>query len=67
MPIQVIYSFLTYPKRGHLDDPLAPGTQIPVEADNKLVRMLEALFQRATQDCSIPPTSPRTAMAEEFT
>lgn len=54
MPIQAIYSFLTYPKRSHPDDPLAPGTQIPVEADNKLVRMLEALFQRAPQDCAIP-------------
>ena len=54
MPIQVIYSFLTYPKRSHPDDPLAPGTQIPVEADNKLVRMVEALFQRAPQDCTIP-------------
>jgi hypothetical protein len=54
MPIQAIYSFLTYPKRSHPDDPLAPGAQIPVEADNKLVRMLEALFQRAPQDCVIP-------------
>lgn len=54
MPIQAIYSFLTYPKRSHPDDPLAPGAQILVEPDNKLVRMLEALFQRAPQDCFIP-------------
>lgn len=54
MPIQAIYSFLTYPKRNHPGDPLAPGTQIPVDADNKLVRMLEDIFQRAPQDCVIP-------------
>ncbi|UCU95220.1 hypothetical protein [Hydrogenophaga taeniospiralis] len=54
MAIQAIYSFLTYPKRSYPDDPLAPGTQIPVDVNNKLVRMLEALFQRAPQDCAIP-------------
>ncbi len=54
MPIQAIYSFLTYPKRSNPDDPLAPGAQIPVDADNKLVRMLDSLFQRAPQDCVIP-------------
>lgn len=54
MPLQAIYSFLTYPKRSAPDDPLAPGTQIPVTADNKLLRMLEGLFQRAPQDCVVP-------------
>lgn len=54
MPIQAIYSFLTYPKRGQPEDPLAPGAQIPVQADNKVVRMLEALFLRTLQDCVIP-------------
>lgn len=54
MPIQAIYSFLTYPKRSHPDDPLAPGVQIPIEADNKLVRMLDGLFLRASQDCVVP-------------
>lgn len=54
MPVQAIYSFLTYPKRGNPDDPLGPGVQIPVETDNKLVRMLESLFLRAAQDCVVP-------------
>jgi hypothetical protein len=54
MPIQAIYSFLTYPKRSHPEDPLAPGVQIPIEADNKLLRMLDGLFQRASQDCVVP-------------
>lgn len=54
MPIQAIYSFLTYPKRSHRDDPLTPGVEIPIEVDNKLVRMLEGLFARASQDCVVP-------------
>lgn len=54
MPIQAIYSFLTYPKRNHPDDPLAPGVQIPVDGGNKLVRMLEGLFLRAPKDCVVP-------------
>lgn len=54
MPIESIYSFLTYPRRNDPDDPLVPGAQIPVNADNKLVRMLDNLFSRAQQDCIVP-------------
>jgi len=54
MPIQAIYSFLTYPKRSQPDDPLAPGVQIPIGGDNKLVRMLDGLFLRAAEDCIVP-------------
>lgn len=54
MALEAIYSFLTYPKRSSPDDPLAPGTEIPVEEDNKLVRMLSYLYANAPQDCHVP-------------
>ena len=54
MPVEAIYSFLTYPKRSHPDDPLAPGTEIAPDGDNKLVRMLNAIFRRAGEDCVVP-------------
>jgi hypothetical protein len=54
MTIETIYSFLTYPKRSRPEDPLAPGTEIPVDGENKLVEMLGSLFQRASDDCVDP-------------
>lgn len=54
MPIQAIYSFLTYPRRSQPDEPLAPGAEIPIAAGNRLVRMLENLFVRAHDDCVVP-------------
>jgi hypothetical protein len=54
MALEAIYSFLTYPKRINPEDPLAPGTQIPVDEDNKLVRMLADLYARAPRDCHVP-------------
>ena len=54
MPVEAIYSFLTYPKRSHPDDPLAPGAEISPDGDNKLVRMLDAIFRRAGEDCVVP-------------
>ena len=54
MPLQAIYSFLTYPKKRQPDEPIAPGAQIPVDPDNKLSRMLDAIFQNASRECAIP-------------
>ena len=54
MALESIYSFLTFPKRNSPDDPLAPGTEIPVDEGNKLVRMLADLYMRAPQDCHVP-------------
>ncbi|AIV70207.1 hypothetical protein Y028_3136 [Burkholderia pseudomallei MSHR62] len=54
MALEAIYSFLTYPKRNSPEEPLAPGTQIPVDEDNKLVRMLADLYARAPNDCHVP-------------
>lgn len=54
MALEAIYSFLTYPKRSSPEDPLAPGTHIPVDDNNKLVRMLADLYTRAPKDCHVP-------------
>jgi len=54
MPLHTIYSFLTYPKRNFPDDPLAPGTEIGVDADNKLSNMLNGIYSNAERDCVVP-------------
>ncbi|MGA3953703.1 hypothetical protein ACI2TT_24930 [Ralstonia nicotianae] len=54
MPLQEIYSFLTYPKRSNPEDPLAPGAQIDFDNESKLFRMLDGIFCKAEQDCVVP-------------
>ena len=54
MPLQAIYSFLTYPKKHNPDDPLAPGAEIDGNIDNKLTRMLDNIFSNAEHDCVVP-------------
>lgn len=54
MALQAIFSYLTYPKRNNPDDPLAPGAEIPVNANNKLFRMLDGIYCNAERDCIVP-------------
>jgi hypothetical protein len=53
MAIEAIYSFLTYPKKNHPEEPLGPGTEIEIGTD-KLSTMLSGIFNHAEQDCVIP-------------
>jgi len=53
MQIARVFSFLTYPSKGRDDVPEVTGTEIPV-VDNKLCRMLDAIFSEADADCNIP-------------
>lgn len=53
MALEAVYSFLTYPKRGSPDEPIRPGARVPV-ADDKLGRMLQAVFDSAARDCVVP-------------
>jgi hypothetical protein len=54
MPLESIYSFLTYPKKNQPDDPLASGTEIPTNQESKLYQMLDVIFQRAENDFNVP-------------
>ena len=53
MPIKTIYSFLTYARKGKADDTVVSGTAIPPD-DGKLCKMLNAMFNNAHKECSIP-------------
>ncbi len=53
MALEVIYSFLTYPKKNQPEEPLEPGATIPIRND-KLNRMLGGIFDKAGQDCNVP-------------
>lgn len=54
MPLQAIYSFLTYPNKNHPDAALAPGAEIAADNENKLTRMLDSIFRNAERDCVVP-------------
>lgn len=53
MPVEKIYSFLTYPKRNQPEEAIVSGTQIPLE-DGKLCSMLKDIFIGAGNDCNVP-------------
>lgn len=53
MPINAIFSFLTYPKRHQADNAPVSGTAIPL-TDDKLCKMLRDIFDTASSDCPIP-------------
>ena len=53
MPIELIYSFLTYPKKSQAEDATVSGTEVPL-AEGKLFSMLSDIFDGAGKDCNIP-------------
>jgi len=53
MPIEKIYSFLTYPKKNKIDEELPSGTSIPLD-QGKLCKMLGDIFDNAATQCNIP-------------
>src|SRR5665647_1581372 len=53
MPIEKIYSFLTYPKKNKAEEDVASGTSIPPD-DGKLCKMLSDIFDNAADQCNIP-------------
>lgn len=53
MPLEAVYSFLTYPKKGHPQEPIRPGASLAI-ADDKLGRMLHSVFDSAERDCVVP-------------
>lgn len=53
MPVEAIFSFLTYPKKSQEDGVIVSGTQIPLDG-GKLCRMLRDIFDGAERDCSVP-------------
>lgn len=53
MPLDAIFSFLTYPRRNRPEEPLGPGVRITVGND-KLSGMLKGVFDNAGRDCVVP-------------
>ncbi|MGE0370968.1 MAG: hypothetical protein AB7Q01_03665 [Gammaproteobacteria bacterium] len=53
MPVERIYSFLTYPKKNRPEEAVVSGTQIPLD-DGKLCKMLKEIFDGAGKDCNVP-------------
>jgi hypothetical protein len=53
MPVEKIYSFLTYPKRNQPEEAIVSGAQIPLD-DGRLCRMLTDIFNDAGKDCNVP-------------
>lgn len=53
MAIELIYSFLTYPKKSQADDATVSGTEVPL-AEGKLYAMLRDIFDGAGKDCNVP-------------
>jgi hypothetical protein len=53
MPVEKIFSFLTFPKKNASADEVVSGVHIPLD-DGKLCMMLKAIFDRADRDCSVP-------------
>lgn len=53
MPIEKIYSFLTYPKKNKAEEDVPSGTSIPPD-DGKLCKMLSDIFDNAADQCNIP-------------
>jgi len=54
MPLEKIFSFLTYPKKNDPDEPLAPGTKLSFDGKSKLGRMLDDIFRNSDRDCIVP-------------
>lgn len=53
MAIELIYSFLTYPKKSQSEDAVISGTEVPMVA-GKLNSMLRDIFDGADKDCNVP-------------
>lgn len=59
MPLDTIFSFLTYPHRNRPDEPLALGAHIRL-GDDKLSGMLRGVFDNTGRDCVVPVIFPLT-------
>lgn len=53
MAIELIYSFLTYPKKSQAEDATVSGTEVPL-TEGKLFSMLRDIFDGAGKDCNVP-------------
>jgi len=53
MAIELIYSFLTYPKKSQAEDAIVSGTEVPL-TEGKLFSMLRDIFDGAGKDCNVP-------------
>lgn len=53
MPVEKIFSFLTYPKKNQPEVAVVSGTQIPLD-NGKLCKMLTDIYDNAGKDCNVP-------------
>jgi hypothetical protein len=53
MALELIYSFLTYPKKSQADGAAVSGTEVPM-VEGKLYSMLRDIFDKAGTDCNVP-------------